>query len=212
MTGQWERERQEVVRILEREEFRAYMEEHEGENPLSAWLGRIWEKIKSWLPEGALSDGSYQIIGWCVLVLLSACLLLLLYYAVRNVVRGMRRSRYVLVAGDEEMGMHASQLLEQAEQFAQSGAYAEAVRFRYLALLKQMEIRGWLKARPWKTNREYRMELAVQRADLVPQFEQVTARFEVVYYGRFTATADDYAQMVAVMNRYVQEADELATP
>lgn len=97
----------------------------------------------------------------------------------------------------------------EAERLAAEGDFKEAVRARFRAVIRELEVRGVLDPRPGRTAGE----IAREGGDAVPaigdDLRAVAATFNEIWYGRRAATGDDYA-LVRDADDRVREA-RLAT-
>jgi hypothetical protein len=86
-------------------------------------------------------------------------------------------------------------LWRRAEELARGGNFLEAVRYLYLAVLSLLHRQRLLRYEPTRTNGEY-----VQQVRLAPEappelhvpFQQLTALFELKWYGERDCPAGDY--------------------
>lgn len=86
-------------------------------------------------------------------------------------------------------------LWRQAEEFARGGRYREAVRSLYLAVLSHLHGRALLRYEPTRTNGEYVRQVRLAPgapAELAEPFEDLTGRFEAVWYGGAVAAEADF--------------------
>lgn len=89
----------------------------------------------------------------------------------------------------------AAALWKQAEGLAREGRHLEAVRLLYLAVLSTLHHRHLLRCEPTRTNGEYvrQVRLAPEAPPgLHPVFEELTALFELKWYGERACDAADY--------------------
>jgi hypothetical protein len=59
--------------------------------------------------------------------------------------------------------------------------YRLAVRYHYLAVIRELSLKRWIEWQKDKTNREYLMEMGSRQQ--FPLFRELTSRFEWVWYG-----------------------------
>lgn len=93
---------------------------------------------------------------------------------------------------------------EAAEQAAAEGRYADAVRERLRAVVRELEGRGVLDARPGRTAGEVARDGGAAVPELATDLARAAAVFDAVWYGGRTADAGSYAVLVAVDERATQ--------
>jgi Domain of unknown function (DUF4129) len=76
-----------------------------------------------------------------------------------------------------------------AAQFAADGLWAEAIRERLRAIVRELEQRGVLDPRPGRTAAELSREAGTQLPALADDLRTATSIFDEVWYGGRTATA-----------------------
>jgi hypothetical protein len=92
----------------------------------------------------------------------------------------------------------ADDLRADAERFAASGAWAEAVRARLRATVHELEARGVLDVRPGRTADEVAVEAGRALPSVAADLRTGTRIFDDVWYGGRVADATAYARLVAV--------------
>ena len=92
-----------------------------------------------------------------------------------------------------------------AEQAAARGAFAEAVRDRLRAVVRELETRGVLDPRAGRTADEVAAEAGRQVPGVADDLRRGTTVFDEVWYGGRPADATSYAVLVEV-DRRVREA------
>jgi Domain of unknown function (DUF4129) len=88
-----------------------------------------------------------------------------------------------------------------AEQAATEGRWAEAVRERLRAVVRSLEARGVLDARPGRTAGEVAAEAGAAVPEVADDLRRGARTFDEVWYGGRTADASTYAVLVAVDDR-----------
>ena len=81
------------------------------------------------------------------------------------------------------------------------GDLRQAVRLRYLLILKALDAAGVLVWRRDKTNRQYVAEVGASRTDLAAPFRSVTRAFDAVWYGERPVSAGLYDRLAALFDR-----------
>ena len=90
---------------------------------------------------------------------------------------------------------------EAAERLAGEGRFAEAVRERLRAVVRELESRGVLDARPGRTAGEVARDGGAALPEAADDLALAARTFDEVWYGGRTADASSYAQLVAVDDR-----------
>lgn len=123
----------------------------------------------------------------------------------------LRRARSADDSLDTAATTSAERLRAEADAHAAAGRWAEAVRARLRAVVRDLEDRAILDPRPGRTA----SEVASETARMLPQLEQqlwTAARvFGEIWYGRRRATAADDAA-VAELDTALQRRQRLAAP
>lgn len=103
----------------------------------------------------------------------------------------LRRSRHIDtgIFGFEEIT--ARDHRERAQQFADNGEWALAVREWLRAIARELEQRGVLDPRPGRTAAELCREAGAQLPALLDDLRTTTSTFDAVWYGGRPATAPD---------------------
>lgn len=78
-----------------------------------------------------------------------------------------------------------------AEEFAQAGQWAEAIRERLRAIARELEQRGVLDPRPGRTAAELSRDAGAQLPAVAADLRTAASIFDRVWYGGRTATAAD---------------------
>ncbi|WP_027000898.1 DUF4129 domain-containing protein [Eisenibacter elegans] len=142
------------------------------------WRMRISDAIlnPSW-------DNPLSILTWS----LFACLAALIVLKLLNANIGLfahKKNLYNSSIDNLHEPLPSAQSLEALIQKAlKEQAYAEALRWQYLALIEQLISQGWLRKELQRTNNEYLIQLTQH-----PHYEQIracTQLFEYGYYGGF---------------------------
>jgi hypothetical protein len=85
-----------------------------------------------------------------------------------------------------------------SERLAAEGAYAEALRERLRALVRDLEERGLLDVRPGRTADEVGRDAGTVLPSVAPQLAGAARLFDDVWFGGRVADRDSYDRMVAV--------------
>ena len=81
----------------------------------------------------------------------------------------------------------------EAERLAAEGDFKEAVRARFRAIIRELELRAVLDERPGRTAGEIAREGGNAVPPIAADLRAVAATFDEIWYGRRPATAADYA-------------------
>lgn len=135
-------------------------------------------------------------LGWFG-ILGIALLVALVVVAVR------RRTGSLSRAGDVDLLLggglaSAEQHRADAERYAAAGAYAEAVRSRLRAIVRDLEDRGLVDARPGRTADEVARDAGRRLPDAAADLRLGARTFDDIWYGGRPADAAAYARMVDV--------------
>jgi len=88
-----------------------------------------------------------------------------------------------------------------ADQAASEGRYADAVRERLRAVVRELESRGALDPRPGRTAGEVARDGGAAVPSLADDLRRAAVLFDETWYGGRTADASSYATLVAVDDR-----------
>jgi Domain of unknown function (DUF4129) len=187
----------EVVReVLSRPEFRP---------PERSLIERVYE----WVLEviGRLlavlgGSGAGGIIG---LVLLALVLVGVGILAARFS-RGLTPSPEVAAAVPSGRRRSAAEWRAEAEAHERAGAWREAVRSRYRALVADLAARGLVEEVPGRTAGEYRREVGRALPAASSDFADATELFEVAWYGRAGTGPQEAAHLRDLSDRVLQRA------
>jgi hypothetical protein len=79
--------------------------------------------------------------------------------------------------------------------------YREAVRIYFIAVIKEMKDRSWIKWEKKKTNHHYINEITGRKQQ--PDFITATRTFEIVWYGNRSIAENEYAQIEPLFKRLI---------
>jgi hypothetical protein len=148
--------------------------------------------------------GGFGAVGWVVLagIVLAIFAVALIFFlsSRRDAPAAPRPQKEAQHSAQEEIGPQpyeqpAAVLWKQAEGLAREGRHLEAVRLLYLAALSALHHRHLVRCEPTRTSGEY--VLQVQLAPEAPPglhapFEELTALFELKWYGELTCDGADF--------------------
>ena len=169
----------------------------------------LMERVIDWVLEmiGRLlaalgGSGAGGIVG---LVLLGLILLGVGVLAARFS-RGLTPSPEVAAAVAGGRLRSAVEWRAEAEAHERAGAWREAVRSRYRALVADLALRGVVDEVPGRTAGEYRREVDQALPDAAGDFAGATELFEVAWYGRADTGAQQAAHLRDLSDRVLQRA------
>jgi hypothetical protein len=159
-------------------------------------LGRALREIGELLDRLTLAAPG-GLLGTVLLLVLVAAVVGLVLYKVGPLQRGGRAP--TLFAGSAVLSADGHRAL--AEQAAADGRYADAVRERLRAVVRELEARGVLDPRPGRTAGEVSREAGAAVPDVAGDLQRATTVFDEVWYGGREADAASYAVLVDVDRR-----------
>jgi hypothetical protein len=176
--------RDEARRAAERELSKGVYHQNEPgpvERALEAvfdWIGRLLDRVSIATPGGGL--------GLLVLVLLVTAVVAVIVWRTGPVRRGFR-----VAAGTVELSgqLDAAEHRRRADAHAAQGRFAEAVRERMRAIVRELEDRGVLDPRPGRTADEVAQEAGRAVPAIAPDLRTAAGVFDEVWYGGRPATA-----------------------
>jgi Domain of unknown function (DUF4129) len=155
-------------------------------NQVIDWVSRVLDRIAGATPGGSL--------GLLVLVALVAVVAGLVIWRTGPVRRGARTGTSLIeLSGDLDAAEHR----RRADEYAAAGRYAEAVRERMRAIVRELELRGVLEPRPGRTADEVAREAGASVPAVSADLSSAAGVFDEVWYGGRPATA----QADAVLRR-----------
>lgn len=168
----------------------------------SSWLSNALDRLRNLFknsrsapPQGSPGFGIgnwVKPLVWSVLIFLAGLVAFLLARYVK--LPGLRRRKRIVE--EEEEIRNAAAWLTEAEDHIAHGRYREAVRGLYVAGLLRFDEAGVARFDPHQTNWEHLRRIE-SSSKLPPGVEarEATRRFDLIWYGRFAASADDAIRM-----------------
>jgi hypothetical protein len=179
---------------------------HDAEPPLIVRLvGRLVRKVLELLDRAAAHAPGGR-LGLLLIFLMLAALVAVVVVRLRPVGRGAA-SADVFTTG---AALTADEHRALAEQAAGTGQWAEAVRERLRAIVRELEARGVLEPRPSRTAGEVARDGSAAVPFLRDPLLRATVTFDEIWYGGRTADASAYAVLVEA-DRTVSSARLVAT-
>jgi hypothetical protein len=120
--------------------------------------------------------------------------------------RGLTPSPEVAAAVPGGRRRSAAEWRAEAEAHERAGAWREAVRSRYRALVADLASRGLVEEVPGRTAGEYRREVGRALPDAATDFAGATELFELAWYGRAGTGAPEAAHLRDLSDRVLQRA------
>jgi hypothetical protein len=163
------------------------------------WLDRLLSRAAGATPGGSL--------GLLVLALLIVALIVLVLWWTGPVRRGARgRVAVVELSGLLDAAEHR----RRAEAYAAEGRFAEAVRERMRAIVRELETRGVLEPRPGRTADEVAREAGAAVPAVAADLRTAATVFDEVWYGGRPATTQADAALRQADQR-IQRAQLVVT-
>lgn len=152
-------------------------------------LERVFDRATRWL-DRTVSDLSERApggaIGLLVLVVAFGALVWFAVWRAGPLRRGGRRGALPSMV---DPTLSAEQHRRRAEEFAAAGRYAEAIRERMRAVVRELEARGVLEPRLGRTADEVAAEAGGQVPDVAAPLRTAAGIFDEVWYGGRPGTA-----------------------
>lgn len=102
-----------------------------------------------------------------------------------------------------EENIHEADMNDYIRQAKENGEYNLAIRLYYLAVLKELSLKKYIKWKVDKTNGEYLREMRPQSN--FEEFRTLTRIFEQSWYGNRPLDAGSFAELEPRFNRFVQQ-------
>jgi uncharacterized protein DUF4129 len=118
--------------------------------------------------------------------------------------RGLTPSPEVAAAVPAGRRRSAAEWRAEAETHERAGAWREAVRSRYRALVADLAARGLVEEVPGRTAGEYRREVGRALPEAATDFAGATELFEVAWYGRSRTGAGEAAHLRDLSERVLR--------
>ncbi len=158
------------------------------------------QRVMSWIIErvGQLLDnlGGTSPLGWFG-ILGIAVIVVLVVVVIRRRTGGLGQGAAPASLFDGA-ARSATEFRREAARYAESGAWAEAVRARLRAVVRDLEERGLVDAQPGRTADEIARDAGRALPSVSADLRLGARLFDDVWYGGRTADASTYARLVAV--------------
>ena len=117
--------------------------------------------------------------------------------------KGESQLRFV----DEAHEYPTAKLKEMLAMFRNNKAWREALRMMFLIYLRELEARGEITIKPFKTNQEYYRE--IQDSQIKETFRKRKRLFDIVWYGHVELNGDQFGQVESLFNAEVGKEVQL---
>lgn len=193
--------------LLTGDEYQAYYQDQRN------LLQRIWDGIKEWLGNlfadwlGGLNPSS-SVGDLIVVVLLVVGLIVVVFLVILSLANWRRKYR---LKNNHPLKNISSQNLSirdyqgHLKKAEDREDYQEAIRFKFLLLLFDLEAKGSIKTARFKTNWDYFGELEQINTDQAEHFYPLAVYFESVTYGNKIVNAKDYHDYLKRVQAFEQE-------
>ena len=151
---------------------------------IGRFLWRLFER-----DGGSSSGGSGNSFGYVIVIMVLLALAALVLWKLGP----LRRARSADDSLDSSVTSSAQRLRAEADSHAAAGRWAEAVRARLRAVVRDLEDRAVLDPRPGRTASEVAREAARELPHLEGHLWAAAVVFGEIWYGRRRATAADDA-------------------
>ena len=168
------------------------------------WLQQILNTIIRWLFRSAdktITSQQTNIAGW-IIVGIAAVLLIVAFLIFKPSLfyRTPKKNRINYQVENESIhDLSFDRLIRNA---LARNDYSEAIRWKYLSVLKALQDKGLISWEIHKTVNEYAREF--KRTDLQQEFRNLSSEFLYVRYGHFEASAEEYADVETWSNTIIK--------
>lgn len=111
---------------------------------------------------------------------------------------------------DIEERIHESDLDKFLREALSKSDFRLAVRIYYLAIIKELSIKEFIRWKKDKTNREYLNEVIARKPDIYNDFRDTTLAFEKVWYGDIKITEGDYMNISPRFKQFIESLNKLS--
>jgi len=174
----------------------------------------LWDRVVEWamrwlqdlLPGSAATFFDHFLRNWLPWILILGALALIGLKLYRTRLGGVLGRSDTGVSGDmmrTEDDARGVDLERAAQDAVDAGRYRLAIRYFYLATLRDLADRGLIDFKSERTNTDYLRDLA--RSPFRESFERVMLLFEYTWYGELPVDADRFASMRQAYSRLRSE-------
>ena len=171
--------------------------------PPSTFLDRLWLQIREWFLSWLYGPENQTTRNWLTGVFVVVVLAFAAYKIRQMDKRGLFASRGTGLDVPYDVtseNIHTIQFEEEIAAAVQKQNYRLAVRLYYLKVLKELSDRNLIRWQLDKTNRTYVHEL--EKTEMEADFEQITSKFEYVWYGHFSLNEPQFATLRAEFDAF----------
>ncbi len=119
------------------------------------------------------------------------------------------KKNIVVTLENIEENIYESDLDKFIREALEGENYAQAVRLYYLAIIKELSLKKWIKWKKDKTNRDYIRELS--NTNFQNNFRNVTRMFEHVWYGKQELESSDFKSSIQPQLQEMLQSTQGAT-
>jgi hypothetical protein len=173
----------------------------------------ILERVRDWLGDrldslidGLTGGGAGSLVGWVVLVLATAALL----WSLTRLGATVRPDPSAAATVRIDQGRSPGEWRDEADRLEQGGAWKEALRCHYRALLGDLVRAGVIEDVPGRTTGEYRREVERALPGAGPSMREATELFEWAWYGDRPTGPEESARFRVAVDRTVAVSSEPA--
>lgn len=144
------------------------------------------------MPDVSVGERFWKIL--LVIIVLAIIMVLLYYFFFRNVSTDQKvEERPSFEREWNPVQVTKSELELKLEEFTAQDDYRSCVRVYYTFILQSLISKGWIRWKQDKTNNQYLIEM-LQRP-LSTEFSAAVRLFELVWYGNYSISNEDYAKI-----------------
>lgn len=149
---------------------------------------------------GSSGGGDASWLLWVLIGLLAAALIYMILVSFKE----NKKTKPVesVESKFENLTISKSELELALEAALRDKNYREAVRIYFIAVIKEMKDRSWIKWEKKKTNHHYINEISGRTQQ--PDFITATRAFEIVWYGNRDLAVNEYNQIEPVFKKLIQ--------
>jgi hypothetical protein len=202
-----QQDKEQLQNILNQDEYRAY--DVKPHTSFGEWLKPLFRKIRSWLPDFHVPEGTTDFLTLGLMILLFGIAIFAIYWFSKQIIRQKRiRSKAYLPTG--ELSRSYEDYWRQAGALRGTNEWREGVRAVFLSLLFYLEEKRAIRVEKWKTNWEYAQELTGTAHSLVPLFQESSLVFERIWYGKEEVTEEQFTSMYQQVAGVIGREEDLA--
>ena len=167
------------------------------------WLSRLFMQLLEWVFGVKYAKGIFVNILKFIPYLIAGLILFLLFKFFlkvnSNSIISNGSNKPIVSLTEEEDLIKNIDLLELINKAIEKQNYRLAVRYYYLNILKQLELKSHINWEQQKTNEDYIKEITQQK--IKSSFENLTRLYDFVWYGNFSINEKEFTQIELDFNR-----------